>query len=342
MGQRNYVGRICQDCDYRWNGALDEACPECGWVSGITRGHKGNDDNGSMLEPLEWEDFWTMDRDSVDWLVDDFWPAGRSMALFAKAKQGKSEFVLHCMTSLATGTHPFTGAAVEPVTVCYFDFEMTRDDLWDRLVEMGYSRCTDLSRLKYYQLPRIPPMDTDRGGTMVTDILERDAPAAVVIDTFGRAVQGEEDKADTVRAFYTHTGLAMKSMGIGYLRTDHAGKDEGRGQRGSSAKSDDVDVIWHLERSNGGVKLTSTSRVSWVPPILDVERVEDPLRYTRAANLGGFTTAEFERARELDALAIPRSWGRQRIHTRLTELGLPIGHSKTLEGAIRWRKSQPK
>src|SRR4029077_18443914 len=129
---------------------------------------------------------------------------------------------------------------------------------------------------------------------VVTEILERDEPKAVIVDTFGRAVRGEEDKADTVRAFYSHTGLAMKSMGIGYLRTDHAGKDEGRGQRGSSAKSDDVDVIWHLERSNGGLKLTSTSRVSWVPPTLDIERLEEPLRYARPPAIGGYTVKEFQ------------------------------------------------
>lgn len=338
MERRNYVGRICQDCDFRWDGPIDEACPECGWRSNITRIQRGA--GGVMPEPIDWDHFWTVDPDSVDWLVEDFWPAGRSMALFAKAKQGKSEFVLYCMVCLATGVHPFTGVAVEPVTVAYFDFEMTRDDLWDRLVDMGYSRNTDLSRLKYYQLPLIPPMDTERGGSMVTDILERDEPKAVIVDTFGRAVQGEEDKADTVRAFYMHTGLAMKNLGIGYLRNDHAGKDEGRGQRGSSAKNDDVDVIWHLERSNGGVKLTSVSRVNWVPPTLDIERIEDPLRYSRPAAIGGYTVAEFQRAKELDAFGIPRDWGRNRIINRLHELGEPMGKSKTLENAIKWRKSQ--
>jgi hypothetical protein len=338
MGQRNYVGRICQDCDYRWSGPLDEACPECGWQSNITRITRT--EGGVLPEPIDWHHFWTVDPEQADWLVEDFWPTGRAMALYAQAKQGKSEFVLHCMVCLATGTHPFTGASMDPVTVCYFDFEMTRDDLWDRLVEMGYTPRSDLSRLRYYQLPMMPPMDTERGGEVVREILERDQPRAVIVDTFGRAVQGEEDKADTVRAFYSHTGLAMKNLGTGYLRTDHAGKSLDRGQRGSSAKSDDVDVIWQLERSTTGLTLTSTSRVAWVPQTLEVDRIKDPLHYTRPTAIGGYTVAEFTRAKELDALGIPRSWGRKRIYARLVDLGLPTGNNQTLTNAIRWRKSQ--
>jgi len=81
-----------------------------------------------------------------------------------------------------------------------------------------------------------------------------------------------------VRAFYRHTGIRLKQLGIGYLRTDHAGKDRTRGQRGSSAKRDDVDIVWSLRRTQAGVSLNckNSSRLSWVPTDLKLDRLVDP------------------------------------------------------------------
>lgn len=301
------------------------------------------EDEGPQLpQPIDWPAFWASDHESGDWLIDEFWPRSRSMALWAKAKEGKSEFVLHCVASLATGVDPFTGQATTPARVLYFDFEMTEEDLWDRLTDMGYDQHTDLELLRYYQLPMLEPMDTARGAAQVARILDVEQPDCVVVDTFGRAVEGEEDRADTIRAFYAHTGLMMKNRRIGYLRTDHAGKAMESGQRGSSAKNDDVDVIWKLYRTKGGIKLESKSRVSAVKPALEFDRLVEPLKYRKPpTHTDGFTTQMFDKARHLDSLSIPRDWGRRKIHARLTDLGEPIGDKATLDGAIRWRKKQP-
>ena len=45
--------------------------------------------------------------------------------------------------------------------------------------------------------------------------------------------------------------MALKEAGIALLRIDHAGKDLTRGQRGTSAKRDDVEVVWFLKKLPG-------------------------------------------------------------------------------------------
>jgi hypothetical protein len=41
-------------------------------------------------------------------------------------------------------------------------------------------------------------------------------------------------------------GIVLKSDGRSLLRLDHTGKDPGKGQRGTSAKDGDVDVMFQF------------------------------------------------------------------------------------------------
>ena len=78
-----------------------------------------------------------------------------------------------------------------------------------------------------------PPLDTARRRTAATQEALNVGAQLVVIDTLIRTVSGEENSADTIKNFYTHTGMALKAAGIALLRIDHAGKDLTRGQRGT-------------------------------------------------------------------------------------------------------------
>ena len=99
----------------------------------------------------------------------------------------------------------------------------------------------------------------------------------MVIDTTGRVVAGPENDADTYRAFYRHTGARLKAAGIAQVRLDHAGKDADRGQRGSSSKTEDVDLVWHLTAEGARLRLRAThKRLSWAPDELILTRVLEP------------------------------------------------------------------
>jgi hypothetical protein len=298
-----------------------------------------------LPRPVDWAAFAERDTSTAPrWLVEGFWPSGRSMALWASAKTGKSELALWCAAKLALGEHPWTGAPVDPIDVAYFDFEMTEDDLDERLSDFDFDPAR-LGRLHYFLLPAIHALDVEAGGQEVERLVARCHARAVIFDTFGRAVGGDENEADTVRAFYRHTGSRLKRSGVGYLRTDHAGKDVTKGQRGSSAKRDDVDVVWAMRRvGQNGVLLDcqGSSRLSWVGPILKVERVlaGGTVSYTAPMRLG-WPAGTAAKVAEIEALGLPVDAGRPTVEKAMRAAGLQPGRKVILEAAIRYRKNPP-
>lgn len=232
--------------------------------------------------PIDWAEFWGREHIGEDWLVHPILPRGRQVALWARHKTGKSLLTLEVAAALATGRPCLSQGGGEPVDVIYLDMEMTEDDLHERLTDLGYGPEDDLSRLHYYLLPSLPPLDKAEGGHAVVGLAIRHQAKALVIDTMARVVAGDENEADTYRAFYRHTGLELKALGVSVLRLDHGGKDPTKGQRGSSGKGDDVDVVWQLRAVDAGLELVrDVSRMSWVPDKVALLRATEPhLRHT--------------------------------------------------------------
>jgi RecA-family ATPase len=91
-------------------------------------------------------------------------PVGRQVAIFSPAKQGKSLFALDACAAAATGGSILGQPPAEPIHIVYIDQEMGRDDLRERLKDMGYGPASDLSRLYYYQLVNLPPLELSTAG----------------------------------------------------------------------------------------------------------------------------------------------------------------------------------
>jgi hypothetical protein len=264
------------------------------------------DKPGSGVELVNWSAFWSTDSPPVDWLAEPLLARGRGHALFATAKTGKSLLSLSIAAALATGRAVLDQPAGEPIDVLVIDLEMSRDDLRERLSDMGYGPSDDLSRLHYAMLPSLPPLDTPAGGRAVVGLAEQVAAELVIVDTFGRAVEGEENSADTVRRFYSCTGLPLKRLGITWVRIDHAGHGGAEHARGSSSKSEDVDVVWRLKAADaGGLQAESTARMPWIPHKVALARAEDPLRFETTGSTWPAGTAEL--AQLLDQLEVPSS-----------------------------------
>jgi hypothetical protein len=231
----------------------------------------GEDGRHALADYLiDWSDFWDADLDEQEWLLEPLLARRRAHSLYAGAKTGKSYLILAACAALATGRAFLDHEGGTPVDVLYVDYEMTLEDLRDRLIEYGYGAGDDLSHLHYALLPSLPPLDTEEGGLALLDAAMSVGAQFVIIDTLSRSVAGDENSADTMRAFYRHTGLLLKQNGIGWMRLDHAGKDGGKalGARGSSAKNDDVDIVVRLERTDAGQKLVATHRrMGWYPEL---------------------------------------------------------------------------
>jgi hypothetical protein len=257
--------------------------------------------------PIDWAVFWKEENDEkTDWAVEPLVPTGRSVALYSVAKAGKSLVAADVCASTATGRSVLGQTPKPPERVLYLDLEMTQADLRERLTDMGYGPESDLSRLDYYQLPLLPALDTQRGGEVLLDLATKQGATLVVIDTMARAVGGDENSADTYRNFYRWTGTRLKAAGIAVLRLDHQGKDSNLGQRGSSAKDDDLDVVFKLTELDGGhLRLTRTrSRIPWVPVEIAIQRLVEPhLHHVLRADPWPAGTADV--ATVLDNLKVP-------------------------------------
>lgn len=178
-------------------------------------------------------------------------------------------------------------------------------------------------------------MDTDVGGRRLVELIERDGGQAVIIDTFSRVVEGEENSADTYRAFFTYTGMRLKRRGIPMARLDHEGHEGGR-SRGSSAKADDVDVVWRLARTDDGLQLVrQASRMSWVPERVQL-RQGDPLSYTRIS--GAWPAGTKQLVADLDRLGVPIDATRRATRTAMRDDGV-TAPNEVLSAAMRYRRT---
>ena len=265
------------------------------------------DTASDTLRALEWPALWNDDTTpQAEWLAEPLIPTGRQIAIYSTAKAGKSLVTLELAAARATGRPVLDQPEGPPLVIVYLDFEQARADVRDRLVDMGYGPDDDLSRLLYYLAPDIAPLDTQEGGEALMAIVARHHADLVIVDTVARAVCGEENSADTLRNFATYTGRRLRAAGITLLRLDHAGKSVERGQRGTSAKADDVDVVWRLSINGRQLELRRThSRVPWIPEVVRLQRIEEPLLTHTVKPVDSWPEGTLDTAAALDRLDVP-------------------------------------
>jgi hypothetical protein len=104
-----------------------------------------------------------------------------------------------------------------------------------------------------YSFAGLPPLDSPDGGEHLASLADHHDADLVVLDTTTRMVEGDENQANTFLQLYRNSLVPLKSKGRTVLRIDHPGKDDHRGQRGSSAKAGDVDTIWRLFYEQDGM-----------------------------------------------------------------------------------------
>ena len=167
---------------------------------------------------------------------------------------------------LAIGRCPWTDRRVEPVVVAYLDFEMTEDDLQDRAEDMGFGP-DDLANLRSSCTPASPcstrPRAAGRCSACSTPLAR-----ALVIDTFGRVIVGEDFTGADVRAFHRWSAIHVKARGISVARLDHTGYLDQTRAKGSSAKGADVDVGWVIQQGDAGALRLAhhgLAGMPWVP-----------------------------------------------------------------------------
>ena len=296
------------------------------------------DPDHDPLKIINWPEFWANETDAADWLLEPLIARGRGHSLYAGAKTGKSLLMLAACAAVATGRPFLNNPARPPEPILYLDYEMTGDDVRERLESYGYGPDDDLGLLHYALLPTIDPLDTHSGANAVIDAALRLGVIHVIIDTTSRAVAGEENDADTFRTLYRLLGLRLKSHGIGYHRLDHAGKNFELGQRGSSAKNDDVDVVQALTVRDAGLLLRAThKRMAWVPETVEIglEDRDGFLVYTTADR--GWPAKTKDIVKILDGADVPVDIGRDKVRELFKRSGYQYRNA-AISAAIKFRK----
>jgi hypothetical protein len=279
--------------------------------------------------PVNWEEAFKAQPEDVDWLFEPILECGTVNALFARPGTGKSLYAEEIALGLSRAGR----------TVVYVDDENRVADLVERLGDMGAGP-EDLRNLFLYSFAGLPPLDTPEGGRHLLALATAHDAALVVIDTTSRMVAGRENDSDTFLQLYRCSLVPLKQRGVTVLRLDHPGKDEDRGQRGSSAKDGDVDTIWRMSEvvRDKVFRLDRTkSRSGHGVPALVLERHVNPLYHAVSLDeLPPVTSL----ARQLDDLGIPRNAGRPAARAALKAAGVQVKNAQ-LEAAIRERKQLP-
>jgi hypothetical protein len=126
------------------------------------------------------------------------------------------------------------------------------------------------------------------------------------------------------------------------VRTDHAGKNAKLGQRGSSAKNDDVDIVFQLSKTDDGLRLKRThTRIGWVPDTIDliVEDFDDTINIRlKTKERSGFTTQEIALAKRLDELGYPKELGTNEIIRQAKAQGITLARKTTISRAVQARQ----
>jgi hypothetical protein len=217
-----------------------------------------------------------------EWFVTGFIAAQRGHSLYSDAGTGKSAIIRQACAELATqrvvlGTQAFS----RPLVVLYFDHENSvLGDVVPHLKPLGYAP-EELENLVFLSFPNIAELDTKQGGLEFERLLEHYKPELVVLDTVSRTISQDENLNKTWLDFYRFAGVKLKAREIAYIRLDHSGKVQSRGQRGGSAKKGDLDLVWHLSSSDGDKFLLQCekNRLPLDSKTMGVLRKHDPFHH---------------------------------------------------------------
>lgn len=200
---------------------------------------------------IDWDRLYAQDFTQIDWLPGRFMEGGQQVALVGDGKVGKTLFVHDWLIRCVTGT-PFLGSAYDrPLKVLYFDRENSERDVATRMKSLGAAPGDLRDNFDYRTFPKFSgSLDTtDIAVLELLRIVEESKPDIVILDTISRFIGGKENDSDTWLQLYQRIHVPLKRQGIACVRLDHPGKDTDRGSRGSSAKSQDVDHVWEMARS---------------------------------------------------------------------------------------------
>jgi KaiC/GvpD/RAD55 family RecA-like ATPase len=221
----------------------------------LTAGMAGDESSDEPAEDrfpkIDWKEAFATDFTDIDWLAGKFCERGQQITIVGDGKVGKTLLVHNWIYNAITGRSFIGDVRRDPIKVLYFDRENSLRDIVTRMTAFGATH-EELEHLDYRMFPRFNGALDNSGlaAAELLNIVDETKPDVVVLDTVSRFIAGKENDSDTWLELYRRLHVPLKERMVATVRLDHMGKDSERGSRGSSAKTQDVDAVWELIRTD--------------------------------------------------------------------------------------------
>ena len=204
----------------------------------------------------EWEQWLAQPDRPIEWTIQALHERGTNTLLTAEYKTGKTTLLLNLIRALVDD-ELFLGrwAARAERRVMLYDFESTETQLqrWAKAVGIR-----NKDRVRGVHLRGYPAgLMTTRGREQTIRTLKKHEVSDWILDPFGRALQGNENANDEVRAFLDNLNVIKREAGVDnmYIAT-HTGRvkhEKGKEHaRGATTLDDDRDNGWWLTKDDQG------------------------------------------------------------------------------------------
>lgn len=190
-------------------------------------------------------------EEPVQWLVRDLIPASGFVALFGRPGSYKSFVAMYIASQIASGGSVF-GRGVTKGGVLYVAAE-GQGGIYKRTVAlMQKYEIPQQAEFYFLRQPlnlRSSLADLD---TLTASLEAKNVrPSLIILDTLARNFgNGEENSATDMGAFISVIGEMQRRIGCAVMVVHHAGKDDTKGMRGSSALLGAVDAELECVRTS--------------------------------------------------------------------------------------------
>lgn len=187
----------------------------------------------------------------VTWRVDRFAQDGALTVLAARGGVGKSWFGIAACAAVNAGT-PLGGLNVAQGPAVYVDGEMGESQMADRFRSAALAgdsfEVLDVGGLDLAQETHVEALEAR---------LRELRPSLVVMDSLRRLAPGRrENESDDMAPLVGRLARLARDLRAAAVLIHHAGNDGGRFVRGSSAISDQADMVFGLERRGNALALS--------------------------------------------------------------------------------------
>lgn len=195
-----------------------------------------------------------------EWILDGYLQKQGMSALFAPPGAFKSFVALDIALSVAYGLD-WHGHAVKQRKVLYICAE-GQYGFGTRALAWRHHRANDQSTDQFHVLPvAINLLDPGNVASLIDAItLYLDGVGLIIIDTLARSFgAGDENSTKDMNA-YVHGAGKLVECGCHVMHVHHSGKDESKGERGSSVFRAALDTLIQLDREPGSDVVTVVMR----------------------------------------------------------------------------------